>query len=494
MSRPRNLSFLAGLDLPGLPPVEVELGSASGLLAPGLAAIRGLRERWDRLPQKQSDAARSLERQVSAIAQVCCDPGELERQTRDAKTAGEFLDKLLSSSSNATTPEAIYSRGKEAEGKFEYQKALNAYLDVLNLEPANLVAANAAGRTSYWLGDLKQAIALFYAAPKSALINAPLDLRAAFLNNYASALRSSGALEKAERLFWSVLQEIEPRRLDLPEQYSMVLNNLAAIQVARGDYYGADETYRKAIGIRVNLKSSDDLGLAQIHNNYAELKRKTGEISDAKSLHARALRTRIKVLGVVNLAVCESFNNLGAIARDEADYNTAEKCFLSAIDITEDILGQRHFQFGLTINNFGMLLYKQEKFEEAVVYLRRSVDIIRGSSAAHSEIFPAVEKNLMNVEIAAARHRVFGNIVQDSILIGPLTQTLVTSSGGADTMNSMQKVSGSTIKGDARIESDVETTTQEFVQSTAESLEMIIRTKRGREQLGNDLERVAEFS
>jgi tetratricopeptide (TPR) repeat protein len=355
-----------------------------------------------------------------------------------------------------------------------------------------LVLTNAAGRTAYRLGDLKRAVELFYSAPKTALVSAAFELRITFLNNYASALRLSGSVVQAERIFNAALEELSPHRDVFGDLYSMVLNNIGVILTSRKDYTGADHIYRDAIDVRRNLHINDDLSLAQIHNNYAELKWRQGATRESKWLHAMALRTRLKVLGSVSLPVYESINNIGAIAREEKEYAAAEKCLRTTIDLAENLVGRRHFQYGSTLNNFGMLLASRGELEEALIYLKTAVEIIHASIMGGSPIEETVRQNLLNIEIAAAKDRVYGNTVKDSVILGSLTQESITGSRKERSMKApQQKVSGSKIGGPVRLQSDVKVD-QEFVKSSAASLDMIIRTKRGRERLSKSLERLAK--
>lgn len=471
------------------PDTPSERGSAFPILKPALDEIGRLRSEWDKLSASDAEAAIRIERHVTAIAQVACDPHELSRQTDNSNTAGEYLANLLSAQGQTSSTDELLNRGRHAEGRFHYQDAFEAYCSLVAFDPSNLEARSLAGRTAFRLGLIQKAVDLFHSAPKYMLVNASIVLRCTFLNNYASALRAFGSIDLSRAILELALEETSPHRLDMPDEYSMLLSNLGTL-LSRTDGQRASEMYREAIAVRSCLNAGADVGLAQIQNNYAEFMRRAGDMRAAKSLHASALRTRLEVLGSVNLVVCESFNNLGGIARDESDHRTAERCLKTTVEITEGLLGRRHFQYALSLNNFGMLLAVRKKYEEALIYIRNAVDILLASSLAGTEITHAVEKNLMNVELSAARQRTSGPVIRDSIFFGPVSQSVVTTTSGGIEMKPRQHISGSRIRRGVRMESDVNVD-QEFLDSTAESLDMIIKTKRGREKLGADLEKIA---
>ncbi|WP_139031484.1 tetratricopeptide repeat protein [Bradyrhizobium sp. ORS 375] len=495
------------IDMKGEPIEEMKIsrtGSADSMLRPAIATVGELRSRLNNCQISDPTELLKLETEIFAVAKVCNDPKEVLRQSQEGLSAGEYLDSVLRSNTEIESPIVYYERGRRAEGDFKYKKALEFYCEAMRLGADNLGVINAAARTAFWLGEIQAAIKFFYSASASALKDAPAELRASFLNNYASALRLAGDHEKAERMLSYALQRASDGSVSLPDQVSMILNNLGVIQSSRAKYTEAEHSFRKARDIRLATQPVDDLGIAQIENNIAEMMRRVGERRKAKEFHKKALSTRLSVLGTVSLAVSESYNNLGALAQDEGCFKVAEQCLQSALKITEELLGGRHSQYARALNNFGMFQYRIKNFEQAKVYLERASGVAEVSAIKGSEDAMAIERNYLKAELAAVSNRQSSTVIHNtnnishSVVEGSIYQDIAVKpkgramASGRGKSKSSQIVSNAKIGKAVRMLSDV-AADQKFEKSSAESLQMIVKTKRGRERLARELGKLAEM-
>ncbi|MFM9963278.1 MAG: tetratricopeptide repeat protein [Planctomycetaceae bacterium] len=112
-------------------------------------------------------------------------------------------------------------------------------------------------------------------------------------------------------------------------------NNLAALHVARGEYYLAARLLKLNVQIMKSDGSANDLAVSTTLNNLAEVFRLQGQHKEAWGQAVRALWTRRRAVGRKHPLVAQSWANLATIRFDDGRYKAAESLFKRAIAIRE---------------------------------------------------------------------------------------------------------------------------------------------------------------
>jgi serine/threonine-protein kinase len=176
-------------------------------------------------------------------------------------------------------------------------------------------------------------------------------------------------------------EALEMRRRVLGEDHPEVartLNNIGHLQYVRGDYAGAEETFREVLAILEVAQATEpnrDLGLAQ-HNLGSALMMR-GRLDEAAGLFDRALSLRRQVMGARHLDVAETLANMGGVAYRRKRYDEAAAALEEALDIRRETLGADSLPVGTTLASLGAVLRDAGRLEEAEPICREAVEIHR---------------------------------------------------------------------------------------------------------------------
>ena len=149
------------------------------------------------------------------------------------------------------------------------------------------------------------------------------------------------------------------------------LNNLGAVRRLTGDYPGAAEVLKKALGISRDI--GDRLGQANALSNLGAVRQVTGDYPGA----AEALK---KALGISRdigdrLGQANALSNLGAVRRLTGDYPGAAEVLKKALGISRDI-GDREGQAN-ALRNLGVIRQLTGDYPGAAEALTEALGISR---------------------------------------------------------------------------------------------------------------------
>ncbi len=134
-------------------------------------------------------------------------------------------------------------------------------------------------------------------------------------------------------------------------KYLNLLNNLAILYQAQGEYQKVEPLYLKALNIREKILGEEHHDTATIYNNLAGLYWSMGEYQKAELLYLKALNIGEKILGK-DPHTATSYNNLAELYRSMGEYEKAEPLYLKALKTSEKILGEKHTNTLDIFNNF----------------------------------------------------------------------------------------------------------------------------------------------
>jgi tetratricopeptide (TPR) repeat protein len=189
------------------------------------------------------------------------------------------------------------------------------------------------------------------------------DLEA--LNQEVAKLFEAGkyqdAIVLAERALEIVTRERGPEDRDT----ATLLDSLAILYQAIGDYAKAEPLFRQALRIRQKVLGKEDPDTAASLNDLGALYQAMGDYAKAKPLFEQALRIRQKVLGKEHPDTAVTLNNLGALYQAKGDYVAAEPYLVEALRIIQKVLGMENPYTATALNNLASLYVYMEKYAKA---------------------------------------------------------------------------------------------------------------------------------
>jgi tetratricopeptide (TPR) repeat protein len=128
---------------------------------------------------------------------------------------------------------------------------------------------------------------------------------------------------EAERLLKDAFQQVAEFG-ELDARFSMVINNLAAVEHAEGHYADGGQLYERALSISEKLHGPEHPEVATLLDKLATDLGEGANYSEAERLYQRALAIREKALGPEDPDVAVILSELAGIMRAEAKYADAE--------------------------------------------------------------------------------------------------------------------------------------------------------------------------
>ncbi len=158
---------------------------------------------------------------------------------------------------------------------------------------------------------------------------------ATILNQLVESLFAESRFEEATELCKRALELLEGNIHHSTPEMTRTRNNLAALHVARGDYYLAARLLKLNVQIMKSEGNAHDLAISTALNNLAEVFRLQGQLPEAWHQAVKALWSRRKAVGRKHPMVAQSWANLAAIRFDEGKHKAAESLFKRALVIRQ---------------------------------------------------------------------------------------------------------------------------------------------------------------
>ena len=172
-------------------------------------------------------------------------------------------------------------------------------------------------------------------------------LSAGFLNNIAVLTKSSGEIEKAEKLYNESLKI--KKELNDKKGIAICLNNLGIMKKDQGNVTEAEKLYNESLEIRREL--GDKKGIASSLNSIANLKKDQGNISEAEKLQNESLEIR-RELGDKQ-GIAENLNSIANLKKDQGNISEAEKLYNESLKIRRELGDKKGIAY--TLNSIGLL-------------------------------------------------------------------------------------------------------------------------------------------
>lgn len=174
-----------------------------------------------------------------------------------------------------------------------------------------------------------------------------------------------------------------------------VLNTLARLYRATGDYPRAESAHLRALAILEKLPGEQRPNIAAVLNDLGELYRTRRDYPRAESSFQRALGIYEKALGREHPYVATVLNNLAGLYVKKGDYVRAEPLYLRTLVILEKV---SHPAFATTLNNLAELYRQKGDYARAEpLYLRALADYEQAK--AFGPEHPAITVPLSNLAL-----------------------------------------------------------------------------------------------
>lgn len=219
------------------------------------------------------------------------------------------------------------------------------------------------------------------------------ELKGDLLNVLAQVHGAIGNYAEAERL----AREALTIRRDLfgedHEEVAESLTSLAAILSAGRDPAAADSLAREALRIRRAELGPMHPDIAETLNVLARTLEINGEYEEAELLFQEALAMRRSTLGEGHAEVASSLNNLGSLATNRGNFTDADSLYREALAIRRATLGEQHPYVASTLNNLAVVQDRLGRYDEAAALYGESVSIRRSALGDHH---PDLARGLSN--------------------------------------------------------------------------------------------------
>lgn len=225
----------------------------------------------------------------------------------------------------------------------------------------------------------------------------------------------SGKYQDAERLRLAAEAAVA-RAGDKPRVRAQLLNNIAAVLYARGDYEGAGRHFAQALAIHERQSGRRADLVASILANLGMIRYRRGDYAAAADYHRRALASRRSNLGSEHPLVASSLNNLGIVAERQGNLAAARAHYTEALAIRERLLGKNHPKLAGLINNLGNVFFREGKLDRAAAHLRRALALKETQGRDHQRLTSTLD-NLAQVQMKRGEHTAALALLERSLAI-----------------------------------------------------------------------------
>lgn len=305
------------------------------------------------------------------------DKGNYDEAARYAKSAMEAAERSGDSALLAGTL-GEFGRVLLAKGEFAESKRFSLRaLDILKRNPPNRylsVVLNSLGMVSSHDGDFADAERYIKDALRTVQALDPHDPYIAQLLNNLGAIyyksRAFGAAEKASQKAISFMEK-EFGREDV--RLGPILNNFAGLQISMKKWSVAEVSLDRALTLAKN--SGNYLEIANVLENMGAMRYARKGLPEAEDAYRRAFTIRLEVLGAGNPDVARTALNLAGTLTKVGNFSEAERLYLEALQSFERTFGDNSREVLLALSEMAQLMRKTNRPADAAELESRAASI-----------------------------------------------------------------------------------------------------------------------
>jgi serine/threonine-protein kinase len=223
-------------------------------------------------------------------------------------------------------------------------------------------------------------------------------VQGALLHTIGTISESLGRLDQAQALQERALEVLSRTHGADHPQVASALEGLASLRAQRGDYQGAEEYGRRALGLR-RLHPGDTIELAASMEALANVLTTRARLPEAEALFREALAMRQRRLGPDHPDSAVTLSQLGNLLQAKGDYAGAVAHHRQAIRVRERALGAVHPEIATAQTDLGAALLAAG---DVVGAEKAHRDALAANQRLFGEQHPAVLRSLEH--LAATLH------------------------------------------------------------------------------------------
>eukprot|EP01125_Pyxidicula_operculata_P015664 TRINITY_DN5340_c2_g1_i1.p1 TRINITY_DN5340_c2_g1~~TRINITY_DN5340_c2_g1_i1.p1 ORF type:complete len:1424 (-),score=265.73 TRINITY_DN5340_c2_g1_i1:99-4370(-) len=157
----------------------------------------------------------------------------------------------------------------------------------------------------------------------------------------------------------------------------IVLDNLASVFAAQGQYSKAEEYYNQSLDMKKKMLGHSHPSTAHSISNLAELFQEQGKYEMAEQYCLESLKIRRETLGVTHPDYANSLYNLTEVYTALGQYDKAKEYCVQSLNIRKERLGYLHPDTAHSLFRWGCLFTIQCIYNKAEEYFQQSLNIRR---------------------------------------------------------------------------------------------------------------------
>ncbi|TCC34937.1 tetratricopeptide repeat protein [Kribbella sindirgiensis] len=229
------------------------------------------------------------------------------------------------------------------------------------------------GRDLRRAGRYREAIAVLREVLERA--GAEIELVAP-LNELGIAMKYTGDLDEARRLYGQALRILDTHRLRESVQAADLLHNLAGLAHSRRELEAAEKLAREGIRVRLRLQPVDSLALSRDQAAFAAILVDVGRPREALELLNEVRAVYASTYGPAHHEIAVVLHNLGSAHAVLGDTDAASDRLQEAVVMKERVLGGTHPELATTLHNLACVQLAQARMQSAEANLERCVAIL----------------------------------------------------------------------------------------------------------------------
>ncbi len=186
------------------------------------------------------------------------------------------------------------------------------------------------------------------------------SVRSLIGNTYLHLFRLEEAKSQFTRSL-ELLSEIEA----MQKERSMVFNSMGLVQTISRELQDARESFLAALSIRKRQGWTEDEDYAQIVGNLANIYINLEEWDLAEPCVRESIDLQIKALGEADFATLGSYRRLARIQKAQRHFDEAIVTLSRTLEIIKDSIEESHPIYGATLNELAAVQIAAEQFDSA---------------------------------------------------------------------------------------------------------------------------------
>ncbi len=249
---------------------------------------------------------------------------------------------------------------------YEKENAWEKYVSCHNLVAANFISM---GKYNEALDFLD--LALKTASKKLDEKNLEIARNRRFKGAvYQTIGNYSLALECYKKSLTIITQTLGEQHIEAALTY----NNLALLDITRGDLYKAFEYLQKAIEI-AKRREEDKFFLTRLYNNLSLCYTEFGDSQKALEYQELSLLIKLKLFGESHPTFVFNYQGVGKIYEIRGEYDKALASYEKALSISQKAYGERHESVALNYRYLGEIYFRQADYAKALGYNLKGLSV-----------------------------------------------------------------------------------------------------------------------